>query len=27
VIAGRTHTVRVTLKPGATQTVKTSTSG
>jgi hypothetical protein len=27
VIAGRTHTVRVTLKPGATQTVKTSTNG
>ena len=27
VVAGRTHTVRVTLKPGATQTVKTSTSG
>ena len=26
-IAGRTHTVRVTLKPGATQTVKTSTNG
>lgn len=27
VIAGHTHTVRVTLKPGATQTVKTSTNG
>jgi hypothetical protein len=27
VVAGRTHTVRVILKSGATQTVKTSTSG
>jgi hypothetical protein len=27
VIAGHTHTVRVTLKPGATQTVRTSTNG